>query len=51
MVTPLYFSQALATAIPGARLKVFERGGHMPYHVIDAEYTRTVLEFLSSDAA
>ena len=51
MVTPLYFAQALAEAIPGAKLKVFERGGHMPYQVIDAEYTRAVLEFLSSDAA
>ena len=46
-VTPLYFSQALAKTIPGAKLKVFERGGHMPYHVVDAEYTRTVLDFLA----
>jgi aminoacrylate hydrolase len=51
MVTPSYFSQALAKAIPGAKLKVFERGGHMPYHVIDAEYTRAVLDFLSADVA
>jgi len=51
MVTPLYFSQVLAKAIPGARLKVFERGGHMPYHVIDEEYTRAVVDFLSSDTA
>ena len=51
MVTPLYFSQGLAKAIPGARLKVFERGGHMPYHVIDEEYTRAVVDFLSSDSA
>jgi len=48
MVTPMYFSQALAKAIPGAKLKVFERGGHMPYHVVDQEYNRTVLDFLSS---
>jgi aminoacrylate hydrolase len=47
-VTPLYFSQALAKAIPGAKLKVFERGGHLPYHVVDAEYTRTVLDFLAA---
>jgi aminoacrylate hydrolase len=46
VVTPLYFSQALAKAIPGAMLKVFEAGGHMPYQVIDAEYTRAVLDFL-----
>jgi len=48
-VTPLYFSQALAKAIPGAKLKVFEAGGHLLYHVIEAEYTRTVLDFLRSD--
>lgn len=47
-VTPLYFSQALVKAIPGAKLKVFERGGHMPYHVVDAEYTHTVLDFLAA---
>jgi pimeloyl-ACP methyl ester carboxylesterase len=46
-VTPAYFSQALVKAIPGARLKLFDQGGHLPYHVIDAEYTRTVLDFLS----
>jgi aminoacrylate hydrolase len=50
VVTPLYFSQALAKAIPGAKLKVFESGGHLLYHVIDREYTRAVLDFLSSDA-
>jgi len=49
-VTPAYFSQALVKAIPGARLRLFDQGGHLPYHVIDAEYTRTVLDFLSSDA-
>jgi aminoacrylate hydrolase len=49
VVTPLYFSQALGNAIAGAKLKVFERGGHMPYHVVDQEYNRAVLDFLSSD--
>ena len=50
-VTPAYFSQALVKAIPGAKLRLFDRGGHLLYHVIDAEYTRAVLDFLSSDAA
>jgi aminoacrylate hydrolase len=50
-VTPLYFSQALAKAIPGAKLKVFESGGHLLYHVIDRDYTRAVIDFLSSDPA
>ena len=50
-VTPAYFSQALVKAIPGAKLKLFDRGGHLLYHVIDTEYTRAVLDFLSSEAA
>jgi hypothetical protein len=33
-------------AIPGARKKVFARGGHLLYHVVDREYTQTMLEFL-----
>jgi aminoacrylate hydrolase len=46
MVTPAYFSQALVKSIPGAKLKLFDQGGHLLYHVIDAEYTRAVLDFL-----
>ena len=49
-VTPLYFSQSLAKAIPGAKLKVFESGGHLLYHVVDRDYTGAVIDFLSSDA-
>ena len=45
-VTPAYYSEALAKAIPGAKLKVFEKGGHLLYHVIDREYTQAVLDFL-----
>lgn len=45
-VTPPYFSQALAQAIPGAKLKVLPHGGHLLYHVVDREYTAAVLEFL-----
>jgi aminoacrylate hydrolase len=51
VVTPLYFSQALAKAIPGAKLKVFDGGGHLLYQVVERDYTRAVLDFLSSDAA
>ena len=47
-VTPRYFSEALAKAIPGAKLKVFERGGHMPYQVVDEEYNRMVIDFLGA---
>jgi aminoacrylate hydrolase len=49
MVTPAYFSQALVKAIPGAKLKLFDRGGHLLYHVIDGEYTRAALDFLKAD--
>lgn len=48
-VTPAYFSEALARAIPGAKRKVFEGGGHLLYHVIDREYTQAVLDYLKSD--
>lgn len=48
VVTPAYFSKALAQAIPGARLKTFERGGHLLYQVIDEEYNRALLDFLGS---
>jgi aminoacrylate hydrolase len=46
VVTPEYFTDALVRAIPGARKKVFARGGHLLYHVVDREYTQTMLEFL-----
>jgi aminoacrylate hydrolase len=45
-VTPAYFSRALVEAIPGAKLRTFDHGGHLLYHVIDKEYTQAVLEFL-----
>ena len=48
-VTPAYFSEALAKAIPGAKLKVFSQGGHLLYHVIEREYTQAMLDFLKGD--
>ena len=48
-VTPAYYSEALAKAIPGAKLNVFEKGGHLPYHIIDRQYTEAVLDFLKGD--
>jgi aminoacrylate hydrolase len=45
-VTPAYFSEALAKAIPGAKLKVFPKGGHLLYHVVENEYNAAVLDFL-----
>jgi aminoacrylate hydrolase len=48
-VTPAYYSAALAKAIPAAKHKLFQKGGHLPYHVIDREYTQAVLDFLRGD--
>jgi aminoacrylate hydrolase len=45
-VTPAYFSEALAKAIPDASLKLFPWGGHLLYHVIEKEYNASMLEFL-----
>jgi pimeloyl-ACP methyl ester carboxylesterase len=44
-------SQALDAAgrIPGARLHVFERCGHMPNVEVPREFNRLVLEFLNED--
>ena len=45
-VTPAYFSEALAKAIPEASLKLFPWGGHLLYHVIEKEYNAAMLDFL-----
>jgi aminoacrylate hydrolase len=45
-ITPAYFSEALAAAIPGARLAMFEHGGHFFPRVHPARFQETVLDFL-----
>jgi pimeloyl-ACP methyl ester carboxylesterase len=40
IVTPVSCSRELAEGIPGARLQVLERGGHIP----DAQYPEAVCE-------
>lgn len=47
-VTPFYFSETLARAIPDARLVMFPTGGHFYNHVVAAEFERMVLEFLTT---
>lgn len=47
-LTPLYFSEALAREIPGASLKVLEKGGHAVSQVDPAAFNAVVLEFLHS---
>ena len=47
-VTPAYFAEALAKAIPDASLKLFPWGGHLLYHVVENEYNAAMLDFLRS---
>jgi len=51
MVIPLYFSQALARAIPRAELKVFPTGGHSFNRVVSREFNHAVLRFLLANTA
>ncbi len=45
-LTPPYFSEAIARAIPGAQLKILPRGGHFLYQVDPQPYEDAVLAFL-----
>jgi aminoacrylate hydrolase len=47
-LTPPYFSEALASAIPGAKLVLLERGGHAASRISAAEFNRAVLAFLQA---
>ncbi|MGQ0674867.1 MAG: alpha/beta fold hydrolase, partial [Rhodospirillales bacterium] len=46
LITPAYFSERLAAAIPGARLAMVEHGGHLYPRVHPARFQETVLDFL-----
>jgi len=48
MVTPLYFSQQLAAAIPNATLKTLKTGGHMCMVTVPEDYNRAVLDWLTA---
>lgn len=45
-LTPLYFSEALASAIPGARLVTLERGGHACSEAAADEFNEAVFRFI-----
>lgn len=45
--TPLYFSEALAAAIPAARLAVIEYGGHACSRTVPEEFNELVSTFLN----
>jgi aminoacrylate hydrolase len=46
MVTPAYFSEQLAAALPNATLRLMERGGHFCPTAESAEYNRILAGFL-----
>ena len=48
IVTPFYFSEELARAIPGAQLKAFEKGGHCASETMLEDFNRVVLDFLKA---
>jgi aminoacrylate hydrolase len=47
-LTPAYFSEELAQAIPGAQLVLLETGGHACSRTMTAEFDRHVLSFLDA---
>ena len=48
-ITPSYYSEALARAIPGARLHVMHGGGHGFNKTRPEEFNRIALEFLQAE--
>jgi len=47
-ITPRYFSEALARAIPGAKLLIRRGGGHSSTKTRAEEFNRDLLEFLAA---
>ncbi len=45
-LTPAYYSEELAAAIPGAQLAMLERGGHACTQTVPEEFNERVLSFL-----
>ena len=48
-ITPSYYSEELARAIPGARLQVMHGGGHAFTKTRPGEFNRIALEFLQAE--
>ena len=51
ILTPPYFSHELAKVIPGAKLKILERGGHCSSESALEDFNRALLEFLATTRA
>jgi aminoacrylate hydrolase len=48
-VTPAYYSEALARAIPNAELKMFPSGGHCFTQMLARDFNQAVLPFLQAN--
>lgn len=48
ILTPPYFSEELARRIPGAQLKLLEKGGHCASETALEDFNRAVLDFLKA---
>lgn len=48
ILTPPYFSQELAQRIPGAQLRILEKGGHCASETALEEFNKAVLDFLKA---
>lgn len=48
-VTPLYYSECLARAIPNAELKMFAAGGHCFSRIMARDFNQAVLPFLQAN--
>lgn len=46
--TPPYYAQELAGGISGARLKVLEQGGHIPFLEYPQEVAEALVAFLAA---
>lgn len=47
-ITPSYYAEALAQAIPGAKLHIFKGGGHSISKTRADEFNRAVMDFLTA---
>ena len=46
-VTPVYYSEKIASLIPNSELKIFDKGGHFIYLTYPNEFNNTVLGFIN----
>ena len=47
-ITPSYYAESLAAAIPGAKLEILQGGGHSISKTCPETFNRLVMDFLAS---